>query len=175
MNLFHTPRFGAYVIPLSSSNWPCDRWAVAANLAAWNFTRRPQKPSASGYAVPDARLTLNSESWPANQVIAMANSKVRPHGLAVVLRSPNRDSEPAGDLSGLPGRRDWYANVRERPQVVVHLRGADGVSVDVPASARPVTDRAERERVMVPIARLWRMDLGLMVRSSPLIEIVFSG
>jgi hypothetical protein len=77
-------------------------------------------------------------------------------------------------LSGLPGRRDWYANLLERPHLVMHLWAPDGVTIDVPATARPITDAEERRRVMAPISRLWRLDLGVMVASSPLIEVVLA-
>jgi deazaflavin-dependent oxidoreductase (nitroreductase family) len=76
-------------------------------------------------------------------------------------------------VSGRPGRRDWIANVRARPHAVVHLRAGDGVAVDVPADVRPITAPEERRRVLTPIARLWRMDLGVMVRSAPLVEVLF--
>jgi hypothetical protein len=39
--------------------------------------------------------------------------------------------------------------------------------------ARIITDRAERDELLRPIARLWRIDHGLMVRSAPLIEVTF--
>jgi hypothetical protein len=41
----------------------------------------------------------------------------------------------------------------------------------VPAIARVVTDPAEREALLAPIARLWRIPLPVMVESSPLIEL----
>jgi hypothetical protein len=77
-------------------------------------------------------------------------------------------------LSGLPGRRDWYANLLERPHLVIHLRAQDGVTIDVPATGRPITETEERRRVMAPISRLWKLDLGVMVKSSPLIEVVLA-
>jgi hypothetical protein len=78
-------------------------------------------------------------------------------------------------ISGLPGRRGWYANLLERPHLVLHLRGSDGVSVDVPATARPISDGEERRQIMAPISRLWRLDLGVMVASSPLVEVLLEG
>jgi hypothetical protein len=77
-------------------------------------------------------------------------------------------------ISGLPGRRDWYANLLERLHLVIHLRAHDGVAIDVPATARPITDAEERRRVMAPISRLWKLDLGVMVKSSPLVEVVLA-
>jgi deazaflavin-dependent oxidoreductase (nitroreductase family) len=75
-------------------------------------------------------------------------------------------------ISGRPGRpRSWLANLRANPRMTFHLKR--GVQADLPATARVITDRAEREELLRPIARLWRMDHALMVRSSPLIEVSF--
>lgn len=48
-------------------------------------------------------------------------------------------------LSGLPGKRGWYANPRANPAFTFHLKNA--VVADLPATARPVTDEAERRRI----------------------------
>lgn len=75
-------------------------------------------------------------------------------------------------ISGHPGRpRSWIANLRENPRLTFHLKRS--VRADLPAVARVITDRAERERLLRPIARLWRIDHALMVRSAPLIEVTF--
>ena len=55
----------------------------------------------------------------------------------------------AGDdlyLSTAPARRDWYANVLANPRITIHLK--HGVRADLPATAVPVLDPAERERVL---------------------------
>jgi hypothetical protein len=36
-----------------------------------------------------------------------------------------------------------------------------------------ITDLPERERLLAPIAAAWRTNLALMVRSAPLVEVVF--
>ena len=75
-------------------------------------------------------------------------------------------------ISGHPGRpRSWLANLRANPRMTFHLKGE--VKADLPARARVITDRAEREELLRPIARLWRIDHALMVRSAPLIEVAF--
>lgn len=75
-------------------------------------------------------------------------------------------------ISGRPGSpRGWVANLRADPRMTFHLKGR--VIADLPARGRVVTDRAERERLLAPIARLWRMDLGVMVASAPLVEVTF--
>ncbi len=75
-------------------------------------------------------------------------------------------------ISGHPGRpRSWIANLRENPRMTFHLKRS--VRADLPAVARVIADREERERLLRPIARLWRIDHALMVRSAPLIEVTF--
>jgi deazaflavin-dependent oxidoreductase (nitroreductase family) len=75
-------------------------------------------------------------------------------------------------LSGRPGRRDWYANLVATPELTLHLRD-DSMTVDLPARARPITDPAERRQILEPIAAAWRIGPGLMVASSPLVELLF--
>ena len=75
-------------------------------------------------------------------------------------------------ISGRPGfPRDWVANLLENPRMTFHLKGR--LTADLPARGRVVTDRAERERLLAPIAAAWRTNLALMVRSAPLVEVVF--
>ena len=75
-------------------------------------------------------------------------------------------------ISGRPGHpRDWIANLHADPRMTFHLKGRLGA--DLPAHGCVITDRAERERLLAPIARLWRMDLTVMVRSAPLVEVTF--
>jgi deazaflavin-dependent oxidoreductase (nitroreductase family) len=75
-------------------------------------------------------------------------------------------------LSGRPGfPRGWVANLHANPRFTFHLKRS--VAADLPATGRVVTDRAERERLLAPIARLWRMDRGVMVASAPLVEVTF--
>lgn len=75
-------------------------------------------------------------------------------------------------ISGLPGRRDWYANLLANPRLTLHLKGA--VKADLPGTARPITEPAERRAVMERVARNWgRTDLERMLQHSPLIEVTF--
>ena len=75
-------------------------------------------------------------------------------------------------ISGRPGRaRAWIANLKANPSFTFHLKR--GVVADLPAVARVVTDRPERERLLRSIAASWRMDLGVMVASAPLVEVTF--
>lgn len=75
-------------------------------------------------------------------------------------------------ISGHPGRpRSWLANLAANPRFTFHLKRS--VRADLPATARVITDRAERERLLKPISRLWRVDHALMVASAPLVEVTF--
>jgi len=75
-------------------------------------------------------------------------------------------------ISGRPGwPRGWIANLRADPRMTFHLKGP--VVADLPATARVILDREERERIIPPIAAGWRYDPALMVASSPLIEVTF--
>ncbi len=75
-------------------------------------------------------------------------------------------------ISGRPGRRGWYANLLADPHFVFHLKGP--VVADLPATARPVTERAERREVLATIAAGWGYDLELMVAAAPLVEVTFA-
>ena len=76
-------------------------------------------------------------------------------------------------VSGMPRRekRAWLANIEANPRVTVHLKR--DVVADLPGEARVVTDETERRALLVHVARAWgRDDLEVMVRYSPLIDIV---
>ena len=84
-------------------------------------------------------------------------------------------------LTGVPGPRGWYANLRANPRFVVHLK--HGVTADLPATARPV-DEPTRRRVISAVLDLQdrpdvaarvsrRQDLNEWLARSPLVEIVF--
>ena len=76
-------------------------------------------------------------------------------------------------VTGMPRRekRAWLANIEASPRVTVHLKR--DVVADLPGGARVVTDESERRALLAHVARAWgRDDLEVMVRYSPLIEIV---
>jgi deazaflavin-dependent oxidoreductase (nitroreductase family) len=75
-------------------------------------------------------------------------------------------------LSGRPGfPRGWVANLRANPRFTFHLKGR--TAADLPARGRVITDRAERELILAPIAAGWRIDPRIMVASAPLVEVTF--
>lgn len=80
---------------------------------------------------------------------------------------PNRD---AVYLTGSPGRRDWYANLKASPEFTFHLKR--GVQEDLPARARAIEEPAERRAVLARIAAAY--DLEAWIAGSPLVEVEFS-
>ena len=71
----------------------------------------------------------------------------------------------------LPGSRSWYANVLADPRMTFHLKGT--AQADLPARATPLTDPAERRRVLERIcANLDQMDmLKARIAESPVIKV----
>jgi deazaflavin-dependent oxidoreductase (nitroreductase family) len=75
-------------------------------------------------------------------------------------------------LSGLPGKRSWYANLLASPRFTFHLKGA--IKADLPATARAIVEPVERRAVMARVAQHWgRTDLDVMLERSPLVEVTF--
>ncbi len=72
-------------------------------------------------------------------------------------------------ISGRPGRRGWLANLVANPRFTFHLKGP--IRADLPARARPITDPAERREVLAGVARAWNMDVGVLLRGAPLVEV----
>lgn len=74
-------------------------------------------------------------------------------------------------ISGMPGPRDWYANLTANPQFTFHLK--QSVQADLPARAIPITDEAERRRVLTRVVQVWNRQeqLEAFVQSSPLVEV----
>jgi deazaflavin-dependent oxidoreductase (nitroreductase family) len=79
-------------------------------------------------------------------------------------------------ISGMPNpnkRRSWLANLEAEPHFTFHVKGA--TTADLAATARIVTDEAERRTILQQVARNWRRDdVETMVAHSPLIEVAFA-
>jgi deazaflavin-dependent oxidoreductase (nitroreductase family) len=76
-------------------------------------------------------------------------------------------------ISGLPSTRTraWIHNLEADPRMTVHVK-QPGAQRDLPATARVITDEAERRVIMPFIAANWRRtDVDRMVALSPLIEV----
>jgi len=77
-------------------------------------------------------------------------------------------------LSGTPGRRDWYANLVANPEFTFHLK--KDVQADLPACARPVTNTAERRKILTPYTASWDRahEVEDWIERSPLVEVTFT-
>jgi deazaflavin-dependent oxidoreductase (nitroreductase family) len=77
-------------------------------------------------------------------------------------------------LTGSPGRRDWYANLLANPDFTFHLK--QGVVVDLPARAAPITDPDQRraifERILSDLGGT--QDLEAWLAGSPLMAVGFN-
>ncbi|MCE7984260.1 MAG: DUF385 domain-containing protein [Caldilinea sp. CFX5] len=78
-------------------------------------------------------------------------------------------------ITGTPGQRDWYANLLAEPRFTFHLK--ESVQADLPARAQPITDPAERRRILAdPVMRWYQQQVGSLdelVAGSPLVEVLF--
>ena len=74
-------------------------------------------------------------------------------------------------ITGLPGKRDWYANLVANPAFTFHLK--QSTTADLPARARAITDPDERLLVLTPIlAKLGRSDnMEAWLSDSPLVAV----
>jgi deazaflavin-dependent oxidoreductase (nitroreductase family) len=74
-------------------------------------------------------------------------------------------------ITGSPGRRDWYANLVANPRFTFHLK--QSTQADLPATAIPITDEAERRQVLSKVVEKWQKqdELESFVQSSPLVEV----
>ncbi len=78
-------------------------------------------------------------------------------------------------IAGAPGTRSWYANMLAHPNVTLHLKG--DLRVDMPATARAVTDPAERQELLAAIKgasgfkQRRTMDVDAWVKGSCLVEL----
>ena len=80
-------------------------------------------------------------------------------------------------ISGMPvaGRtRAWLRNLAADPRFTFHLKGR--VPADLPATARVITDEAERRAVFAEIVKVWsNQDIETMTSYAPLIEVTLDG
>ena len=94
----------------------------------------------------------------------------RPHRIEIMFH--HLDGETY--LSGLPGTRDWYANMVAHPAFTFHLK--QSAQADLDASAVPITDPTERRRILTPIVARWDRltELEAFVARSPLVRVDFA-
>lgn len=79
-------------------------------------------------------------------------------------------------ITGTPGRRDWFANLRANPELTVHLK--QRVAADLPARAVVVGDEATRRWVLTHAAATWyrgEVELDRLVAGAPMVELTIDG
>ena len=75
-------------------------------------------------------------------------------------------------ITGMPGRRSWYANLLADPAFTFHLK--ESIAVDLAATAPPITDAEEKRGLLAIITgRINAQNLEEWVARSPLVEVVF--
>jgi hypothetical protein len=72
-------------------------------------------------------------------------------------------------ITGLPGSRDWYANLVANPAFTFHLK--ESVQADLPARATPIVDEAQRRDILARIIGNLggQRDFEAWVQDSPLV------
>ena len=83
-------------------------------------------------------------------------------------------------LTGSPGSRSWYANLKADPSFTYHLK--EGASADIPATARPIDDEAERRAILTRLKEVSAFrqgqpmdDVEAWVSGSRLVEVTLQG
>jgi deazaflavin-dependent oxidoreductase (nitroreductase family) len=79
-------------------------------------------------------------------------------------------------ITGTPGRRDWLANLRADPSLVVHLKRH--ANVDLPARAVEVTDDPTRRLVFEHLVAHWyqsQTSIDDLVDNAPMVEVTVDG
>jgi deazaflavin-dependent oxidoreductase (nitroreductase family) len=78
-------------------------------------------------------------------------------------------------ITGLPGKRDWYANLLANPVFTFHLK--ESVQANLTARATPILEEDRRRAILSRITKeLGRAgDLEAWVQDSPLVEVEFLG
>ena len=77
-------------------------------------------------------------------------------------------------ITGMPGKRSWYANMLANPEFTFHLK--ESVRADLAATARPIVDDDERRSVFdVLLGRLGHRErMDAWMARSPLVEVTFA-
>jgi deazaflavin-dependent oxidoreductase (nitroreductase family) len=78
-------------------------------------------------------------------------------------------------ISGLPGKRDWYANLVKNPKFTFHLK--QSAHADIPATATPITDEETRRQVLTKVVAKWnrQSQLDEFMKRSPLVQVQLEG
>lgn len=115
------------------------------------------------------QIELALESGGIIDITTTGRRSGRPHRTEITFHNLNGNVY----ISGMPGRRDWFANVVANPEFVFHLKRR--VKADLPARARPIRDATERRALLTEITRAWGRErqIDQFLAGSPLIEVSF--
>ena len=76
-------------------------------------------------------------------------------------------------ITGLPERRDWYANMIADPEFTFHLKGS--AQADLPARATPIRNKARRREIFQQMKDRFEgrrgIDIDEFVEKSPLVSV----
>ena len=78
-------------------------------------------------------------------------------------------------ITGMPGRRSWYANLITNPNFTFHLQVS--AQADLPARAAPILDEVPRRQILANLLQNMNRsddDLDEWLDRSPLVEVIFS-
>lgn len=77
-------------------------------------------------------------------------------------------------ITGLPGKRSWYANLVTNPTFTFHLKIS--AQADLSASARPILAETERRKTFTGLLENMNRsaDLEAWIKDSPLVEVTFT-
>lgn len=75
-------------------------------------------------------------------------------------------------LTGRPAPRDWLANMKANPEITFHLK--ESLQLDIPATARPITDQADRRAILTGLLKGtdYADNLEAWIEGSPLVEVI---
>ena len=102
-------------------------------------------------------------------ITTVGRKSSRPHRIEISFH--NLDGKVY--ISGLPGRRDWYANLVANPEFTFHLKRR--VKADLPARAKLIQEKGARRELLTQITRVWGRERQLerFLAGSPLVEVSF--
>ncbi len=79
-------------------------------------------------------------------------------------------------ITGTPGQRDWFANMRANPALRFHLK--ESIQADLDATTTNVTDEEERRRVFNDPSAEWYLRQGDtmedLIADAPMVRLEFS-
>jgi len=77
-------------------------------------------------------------------------------------------------ITGIPGKRDWFANLIESLDFILHLKNS--CQFDIPSHARVIIETAERRHLLLNKKMSWyhknSSSIEAFVKSAPLIEVL---